>query len=108
MELTACPPSAGSASTRATLRPRREASRAAEIPAMPAPSTQMSAPTCCGAACCALRTTRVVVETSALIGVRFAGLEHGCHLRSRGDGALHHPCGCGVGALPIPLAVEVG
>ena len=45
MELTAWPPSAGRPSTSATLRPRRAASSAAETPAMPAPSTQISAPT---------------------------------------------------------------
>ena len=45
IELTAWPPSIGSPSTSATLRPRRAASSAAEMPAIPAPSTQMSADT---------------------------------------------------------------
>src|SRR6478672_8204071 len=59
MELTAWPPSAGRASTRATLRPRRAASSAAETPAMPAPSTQISADTRTGAAPAGRRTMRV-------------------------------------------------
>src|SRR5260370_13399490 len=62
IELTACPPSAGSPSTSATLRPSRAASSAADTPAMPAPSTQMSADTCRGVARCGRRTIRVAVD----------------------------------------------
>ena len=62
IELTAWPPSAGSPSTRTTWRPSRAASSAAETPAMPAPSTQMSADSCWVAPLAARRTTRVAVE----------------------------------------------
>ncbi len=63
IELTAWPPSAGSPSSSATLRPRRAASSAAETPAMPAPSTQISAETCRGAPPAGRRTMRVAVES---------------------------------------------
>src|SRR5262245_45972034 len=66
IELTSCPPSAGSASTSATLRPRRAASSAAETPAMPAPSTQISADTCRADAPAARRTILVAVAIFAL------------------------------------------
>src|SRR5580704_17203831 len=45
MELTAWPPRVGRPSTRTTLDPNRAASRAAETPEIPAPTTQMSAAT---------------------------------------------------------------
>src|SRR5215510_1809672 len=73
MELTACPPSAGSESTSATLRPRRAASSAAETPAMPAPSTQISADTCRCAPPAGRRTIRVAVEILALSVLIAAG-----------------------------------
>src|SRR5262245_42320244 len=66
IELTACPPSAGNESTSATLRPRRAASSAAETPEMPAPSTQISADTCCGVPPAGRRTILVAVEIFAL------------------------------------------
>ena len=43
IELTAWPPSTGRPSTSITLRPIRAAVSAAEVPAMPAPTTQTSA-----------------------------------------------------------------
>src|ERR1700730_10904623 len=46
MEFTAGPPRVGRPSTRTTLDPNRAASRAAETPEIPAPTTQMSAATC--------------------------------------------------------------
>ena len=45
IEPIAWPPSAGAASTMTTRRPSRAASSAAETPAIPAPTTQMSAVT---------------------------------------------------------------
>ncbi len=42
IEFTAWPPNAGKPSTSATLRPSRAASSAADRPAMPAPTTQIS------------------------------------------------------------------
>ncbi len=65
IELTACPPNAGRASTSATLRPSRAASSAAETPAMPAPSTQISTSSAGKRWPRVLRTTRVAVRTAA-------------------------------------------
>jgi hypothetical protein len=45
MEFTAWPPSTGKPSTSTTFRPARAAVSAAEVPAMPAPTTQTSAAT---------------------------------------------------------------
>src|SRR3954464_11187364 len=61
MELTAWPPSAGRASTRATLRPTPAAATAAEPAETPAPSTQISAETRAGPAPAGRRTMRVAV-----------------------------------------------
>ena len=60
IEPIAWPPSAGAASTRTTFRPQRAASSAAETPAIPAPTTQMSAVMVVAAACGGRRMTRVV------------------------------------------------
>src|SRR5690606_18754802 len=65
MEFTACPPNAGKLSARMTLRPRAAASSAAETPAIPAPTTQMSAVTA-WAPRPPLCTIRVAVEKSRL------------------------------------------
>ena len=56
------------------LRPSRAASSAAEMPAMPAPSTQISADTCRGVAPAGRRTIRVAVEIFA-VSVLMAGLD---------------------------------
>src|SRR5262245_50755402 len=79
MELTACPPSAGSESTSATLRPRRAASSAAETPAMPAPSTQMSADTLRALAPAGRRTIRVAVAIFDLSAIMMGGAGSPAH-----------------------------
>ncbi len=56
----AWPPSDGAASTITTRRPRRAASSAADTPAMPAPTTQMSAVTRRGREDGGRRTIRAV------------------------------------------------
>src|SRR5690349_14338304 len=66
IELTIWPPSVGSPSTRITLRPSLAASSAAEMPALPAPTTQMSALTSCGDLL-SRRTVRVSVATASAI-----------------------------------------
>src|SRR5436189_641530 len=65
MELTAWPPSAGSPSTIATRRPNRAACSAAAVPAMPAPTTQMSTATSRAVERVGRRTMRVAVVGSA-------------------------------------------
>src|SRR6476661_8259381 len=63
----ACPPRAGALSTMTTLRPSLAASRAAETPVIPAPTTQISATTFFVAATDERRTVRVVM-VSDMIG----------------------------------------
>src|SRR5215470_7046221 len=85
IELTACPPSAGSASTSATRRLRRAASSAAETPAMPAPSTQMSAASRRGVEPAGRRTIRVAVEMlcTLMVGGSVAGVQNSDDLPDR-------------------------
>src|SRR5262245_50915864 len=64
IEPTAWPPSAGAASTITTRRPRRAASSAADTPAMPAPTTQMSAEMVDGSPRAERRSVRVFMVTT--------------------------------------------
>src|SRR4051812_18089909 len=66
IELTIWPPKVGKPSTSTTLRPSLAASRAAEMPALPAPTTQMSALTSCGDLL-SRRTVLVSVATASAI-----------------------------------------
>src|SRR5688500_11816223 len=63
----AWPPSDGAASTTTTRRPRRAASSAADTPAMPEPTTQVSAVTRRGLEDDGCRTTRAVVAGGTFI-----------------------------------------
>ena len=62
----ACPPRAGALSTMTTLRPSLAASRAAEIPEIPAPTTQISATTVFVVAADERRTVRVVMVSDMI------------------------------------------
>src|SRR5690606_23445867 len=72
IELTACPPSSGWLATRTTVRPSLAACSAADTPAIPAPTTQMSASSLRGGSSCSRRTMVVrVVYVSAMRLLRF-------------------------------------
>src|SRR5690349_431883 len=85
IELTAWPPSAGRPSMRTTLRPSFAASIAAETPAMPAPTTQMSASTSRSGPWLVRRTMRVPAETpeALVISSPPIGVVRGASLRRR-------------------------
>ena len=62
IEPMACPPSAGDASTMTTYRPSRALSRAAAIPEIPAPTTQMSQEMVLTSRAAGRRTERVAIS----------------------------------------------